>query len=57
MKVSKCPKTVSGKHYWDDWETYVSGYTSIGGKLLNTRKSIYPHCRYCEIIDDTKKDE
>lgn len=38
MKITKCPKTLTGKHYWPEWVTRQTNY--------------WPQCWACGMIDD-----
>lgn len=38
MKITKCPKTVTGKHYWPRYTTSLSNF--------------WPECMICGLVDD-----
>ena len=50
----KCPKTLSGKHYWKKEKWGTIGVKKNGGYEFGIYK-ITPFCIYCGIIDDRKK--
>lgn len=54
MKITKCPKTVTGTHIWiDDVFNVLSGETS--GSIEYTFPYKYVKCIACGIIDDRKE--
>ena len=65
VRMPKCPKTVSGKHFWiteerrlkepTDYKTEVK-YRGLIEETAETEVvKITPYCDYCGLIDDTKK--
>ena len=56
MKISKCPKTVSGKHIWGigkQCRQYVMKETFGAGNRLFP--NYLPECSACKLVDDKKK--
>jgi hypothetical protein len=57
MKYPKCPKTITGKHYFQDqsYDMVVPEFPEAGIKTKKYRIKKDIICVYCGIIDDRKE--
>ena len=59
MKISKCPKTATGQHIWNDCHIIKFNYKKIeymgtDVRIKDGKRKWYRKCILCGLIDDTK---